>query len=78
MTSRRWTQRTDATTELKVYSNADEVTATLNGTSLGTLSSSDRIFRRANVTLKRGQNTVAVTATIDGSTYTDSVDWTLA
>ncbi|WP_328222503.1 MULTISPECIES: glycoside hydrolase family 2 protein [unclassified Streptomyces] len=78
ITSRRWTQRTDATTELKVYSNADQVTATLNGTSLGTLSSGDHIFRWAGITLKPGQNTVLVTATINGSTYTDSVNWTLA
>lgn len=77
ITSRRWTQRTDAATELKVYSNASQVTATLNGTSLGTLSSTDHIFRWANVTLKQGQNTVTVTATINGSTYTDSVEWTL-
>ncbi|WP_406212480.1 DUF4982 domain-containing protein [Streptomyces canus] len=77
ITSRRWTQRTDATTELKVYSNASQVTATLNGTLLGTLSSSDHIFRWTNVTLKQGQNTVTVTATINGSTYTDSVEWTL-
>ncbi|MDF3140360.1 MULTISPECIES: glycoside hydrolase family 2 TIM barrel-domain containing protein [unclassified Streptomyces] len=77
ITSRRWTRRTEATTELKVYSNADKVTATLNGTSLGTLSSSDHIFRWADVTLRPGQNTVTVTATINGSTYTDSVDWTL-
>ncbi|MFF7167081.1 hypothetical protein ACFZBP_37870 [Streptomyces sp. NPDC008086] len=27
ITSRRWTQRTDATTEVKVYSNASQVTA---------------------------------------------------
>lgn len=77
ITSRRWTQRTDPTTELKVYSNADRVTATLNGSSLGAVSSSDRIFKWAGVTLKPGRNTVVVTATINGSTYTDTVDWTL-
>ncbi|WP_406165512.1 DUF4982 domain-containing protein [Streptomyces canus] len=77
ITSRRWTQRTDATTELKVYSNASQVTATLNGTLLGTLSSSDHICRWTNVTLKQGENTVTVTATINGSTYTDSVEWIL-
>jgi beta-galactosidase len=77
ITSRRWTQRTDAATELKVYSNASQVTATLNGTSLGTLSSGDRIFRWPGITLRPGQNTVTVTATINGSTYTDSVNWTL-
>ncbi|AVV45099.1 beta-galactosidase [Streptomyces sp. P3] len=76
ITSRRWTQRTDAGAELKVYSNAGTVTATLNGTSLGALSSSDRIFRWP-VTLRPGPNTVVVTATINGSTYTDSVQWTL-
>ncbi|MEE1833073.1 glycoside hydrolase family 2 protein [Streptomyces sp. SP17KL33] len=77
ITSRRWTQRTDATTELKVYSNADRVTATLNGVTLSTLSSGDRIFRWTDVTLRPGQNTVTVTATINGSTHTDSVNWTL-
>ncbi|GAA3822280.1 glycoside hydrolase family 2 TIM barrel-domain containing protein [Streptomyces phyllanthi] len=77
ITSRRWTQRTDATTELKVYSNADRVTAALNGTSLGAVSSGDRVFRWAGVTLRPGRNTVTVTATINGSTYTDTVDWTL-
>ncbi|WP_234312036.1 glycoside hydrolase family 2 protein [Streptomyces griseus] len=77
ITSRRWTQRTDAAAELKVYSNADTVTATLNGAALGTLSSGDHIFVWADVTLRPGQNTVAVTATINGSTYTDSVVWTL-
>ncbi|NUP16304.1 MAG: hypothetical protein HOZ81_09430 [Streptomyces sp.] len=78
ITSRRWTRRTDAHTELKVYSNADEVTATLNGTPLGTLRSGDRIFRWTDVTLRAGENTVAVTATINGSTHTDTVVWTLA
>jgi beta-galactosidase len=77
ITSRRWTQRTDAATELKVYSNADKVTATLNGASLSTLSSSDHIFRWTDITLRPGQNTVTVTATINGATYTDSVNWTL-
>ncbi|MDX3643521.1 DUF4982 domain-containing protein, partial [Streptomyces sp. MB09-02B] len=77
ITSRRWTQRTDASTELKVYSNADRVTATLNGVTLSTLSSGDHIFRWPSITLRPGQNTVTVTATINGSTYTDTVNWTL-
>ncbi|MEV6008360.1 glycoside hydrolase family 2 TIM barrel-domain containing protein [Streptomyces sp. NPDC051976] len=77
ITSRRWTQRTDAATELKVYSNATLVTATLNGASLGAVTSSDRIFRWTGVTLRPGRNTVTVTAVIGGATRTDSVDWTL-
>ncbi|HET6356974.1 glycoside hydrolase family 2 protein [Streptomyces sp.] len=78
ITSRRWTQRTDGTTELKIYSNADKVTATLNGATLGTLSSVDRVFRWTNVNLKAGENKVTVTATINGTTHTDTVIWTLA
>lgn len=77
ITSRRWTTRTDATTEVKVYSNAGAVTATLNGASLGTLTSNDHIFRWTGVTLRSGANTVSVTASIAGATYTDSVVWTL-
>ncbi|MEV6380451.1 glycoside hydrolase family 2 TIM barrel-domain containing protein [Streptomyces sp. NPDC051773] len=78
ITSRRWTERTDATTELKVYSNASRVTATLNGASLGAVTSGDRVFIWPAVTLRPGRNTVTVTATIDGTTRTDTVDWTLA
>ncbi len=78
ITSRRWTQRTTAATELKVYSNAASVTATLNGASLGSLSAADHIFKWTGVTLAKGANTVKVTATINGQTYTDTVTWTLS
>ena len=73
ITSRRWTQRTAAGTELKVYSNAGTVTATLNGASLGARTSTDHIFRWTGVTLRPGANTVRVTATIGGSQVTDTV-----
>ena len=52
ITSRRWTHRTDAATEVKVYCNAASVTLTLNGASLGTRSSADRIFKWTGVTLR--------------------------
>ncbi|GJF33605.1 beta-galactosidase [Kitasatospora sp. NE20-6] len=78
ITSRRWTARTDATTEVKVYSNATEVTAVLNGTSLGKRNSSDRIFKWTGVKLRQGTNTLTVTASIAGATHTDTVTWTLA
>ncbi|MFF7335040.1 glycoside hydrolase family 2 TIM barrel-domain containing protein [Streptomyces sp. NPDC008150] len=77
MTSRRWTARTDAATELKVYSNASEVTASLNGASLGKRGSTDHIFRWDGVTLRPGPNTLTVTATIAGATHTDTVTWIL-
>ncbi|MFF3767415.1 glycoside hydrolase family 2 TIM barrel-domain containing protein [Streptomyces sp. NPDC001922] len=78
ITSRRWSRRNDVTTEVKVYSNADRVTATLNGRSLGTRSSGDHIFIWPDVTLEQGENEVAVTATIDSEVHTDTVIWTLA
>ncbi|MFC8453444.1 glycoside hydrolase family 2 protein [Kitasatospora sp. NPDC057223] len=78
ITSRRWTSRIDAATEVKVYSNAAEVTAVLNGASLGARSSSDRIFRWTGVKLRQGANTLTVTASIAGATHTDTVTWTLA
>ncbi|MEU7874667.1 glycoside hydrolase family 2 TIM barrel-domain containing protein [Dactylosporangium sp. NPDC049140] len=77
ITSRRWTQRTDASTEIKVYSNAPTVTATLNGASLGSRSSTDRIFKWTGVTLRPGDNTVTVTATVNGTAQTDTVTWRL-
>ncbi|MCX5214728.1 glycoside hydrolase family 2 protein [Kitasatospora sp. NBC_00240] len=78
ITGRRWTARTEASTEVKVYSNATEVTAVLNGTSLGSRSSTDRIFKWTGVKLRQGTNTLTVTASIAGATHTDTVIWTLA
>ncbi|GAB3846689.1 glycoside hydrolase family 2 protein [Dactylosporangium cerinum] len=78
ITSRRWASRTTAATELKVYSNAGTVTATLNGVSLGSRTSTDHIFKWTGVTLRAGANTVQVTATVNGTPVTDTVTWTLS
>lgn len=75
--SERWTDRTDLLTDVKVYSNATSVRATLNGTSLGPRSSEDHVFRWEDVELRPGANTVEVTATIDGEVHTDTVTWHL-
>jgi beta-galactosidase len=74
ITSRRWTQRTTAATQIKVYSNAPTVTVTLNGTSLGAKTSSDHIFIWTGVTLRQGSNSVVAT----GGGQTDTVSWTLS
>jgi beta-galactosidase len=78
ITSRRWTQRTTAATELKVYSNAATVTATLNGVSLGSRTSTDHIFKWTGVTPRPGANTFQVTATINGTPITDTVSFAAA
>jgi beta-galactosidase len=78
ITSRRWTARTDPATQVKIYSNATEVTLTLNGTSLGARSSTNHIFTWTGVTLRPGPNTVVATAVIGGRTVSDQVTWTLS
>jgi beta-galactosidase len=78
ITSRRWTQRTTAATQIKVYSNASSVNLTLNGTSLGAKDGTDHIFIWTGVTLRAGTNTVTATATVNGTPVTDTVTWTLS
>ncbi|WP_194904279.1 glycoside hydrolase family 2 protein [Catenulispora rubra] len=75
ITSRRFTNRTSATTTVKVYGNVDAATLTLNGVSQGTVTSGDHIYNWP-VTLAPGSNIVTVTGTRGGLTYTDSVTWT--
>ncbi len=79
ITSRRWTQRTVATTTVKVYGNADSVTLTLNGVQVGSAkTSTNHIFSWSNVTLAHGTNTLVATGTRGGTTFTDAVVWNLA
>lgn len=75
----RFTERTDPVTEVKVYSNAPEVTLEVNGTSLGTVADpkGGRVFRWAGVRLSPGQNRVSVRAHFGASAATDSCVWTL-
>jgi beta-galactosidase len=77
ITSRRFTQRVDGVTAVKVYSNADRVEMRLNGHSLGTQSGPDHLFIWSDVTLLPGANLVEAFTTIDGTIYADSVTWTL-
>ena len=64
VTSCRYVDRTEPVTEIKVYSNAPQVTVVVNGVSLGSKADpgADRIFRWAAVTLSSGENKVVATA----------------
>ncbi len=78
ITSRRWTDRTTAVTTIKVYGTVDSVTLTLNGVALGSAkTSTNHIYSWPNVTLAPGANSVQATGTRGGTTYTDTVTWTL-
>lgn len=77
ITSRRYTDRTDPTTEVKIYSNLSNVELTVNGQVIGTNSTkSYSVFKFANVALQPGDNVVSVRATKNGQAYTDTVTWT--
>ena len=78
ITSRRFTERTNAVTHVKVYSNAPEVEARINGESLGKKSgATNGVFVWDHVQLKSGENTVEARAEHDGTNLTDSCAWTL-
>ena len=77
ITSRRWTERTEPSTTVRVYSNAESVTLTLNGERIGTKTGDDRVFTWP-VQLAGGRNTVTAESVINGETHTDTVVWHLA
>ncbi len=77
ITSRRFNPRTSATTSIKIYSNTSSVQLILNGVSLGSKTSSNHIFQWSNITLQNGSNTVQAIGILNGTTYTDSITWTL-
>ena len=79
LTSSRFTERADALTDVKAYSNASEVALELNGRTVGTLRdpTGQHIFRWTGVTLAPGENRVRVKAHFGTSEMTDSCIWTL-
>ncbi len=80
ITSRRWTQRTVATTDIKVYSNTAAVELMVNGVSLGVRppsSQADRIFIWTGVTLGPGANDVRAIGRTAAASVSDSVTWNM-
>jgi beta-galactosidase len=78
ITSKRFCDRTNAATELKIYSNADEVEVRLNGISLEKKTSLDCRFVWPEVELKPGVNRVEAVAYRAGKPVaTDSCAWNL-
>ena len=75
ITSRRFTPRPEATIEVKVYSNADEVELLVNGQSEGTKTNSDRLFVWQFVSLSGGNNVVEAIGRKGGETLKDTVNW---
>jgi beta-galactosidase len=79
VTSARFVARTDPVTDVKVYSNAPEVSLEVNGVPLGTLSdpAGSRVFVWRGVTLSAGDNRVRAEAHFGPVFTSDSCIWTL-
>jgi beta-galactosidase len=78
ITSRRFNPRTTPNIDIKVYSNLETVTLTVNGTPLPAQTSANHIFRWAAVPLELGGNQVQALGSNASNTVnaTDTVSWT--
>jgi len=78
ITSSRFVKRTEAATEVKIYSNAPAVELVVNGRSLGTQAvGADKIVRWPGVVLAPGENRVRATAVVNGQPLADECVWRL-
>jgi beta-galactosidase len=78
ITSRRFTERTNAVTDVKIYSNAKEVELLLNGKSQGKRADGTNcVFIWKDVQLKPGENRVEAKAKRAGKSLGDNCVWTL-
>ena len=75
ITSRRYTPRKTAVTEVKIYSNAPLVELIVNGVPFGAMHGTERIFRWPGVQLKTGENQIEARADFAGHTVSDHCNW---
>ena len=76
ITSRRYLERTDPTTDIKVYSTCESVELTVNGKSYGEMTSHGfGIFKISNCSLNEGDNTIEASACKNDGQIKDSCIW---
>jgi len=76
ITSRRYTARKTDTVDVKVYSNADSVTLTVNGRRIGAQAPDGRIALWPGVKLRTGKNVIVATGEKGTAVLRDEVTWT--
>ncbi len=78
ITSKRFAERALNPVDVKAYSNAEEVTLSVNGKEIGTQEpdAQKRVIWKG-VKLKAGKNKIVVTAKKGGQTVKDRCEWTL-
>ena len=78
ITSRRFTERTNAVTDVKIYSNAKAVELSVGGISQGKKADGvNGVFIWKDITLKPGENKIEARADNDGKLIADTCVWTL-
>lgn len=78
ITDRRFVERTNSVTDVKIYSNAKKVELLVNGISIGMNSNSTNcVFIWRAVQLKSGDNQIEVKAKRDGQNLSDHCIWKL-
>jgi beta-galactosidase len=76
ITDRRYTERTNHLTDVKIYSNAKQVELFANGKSLSKSSRATIcVFVWKNVTLVSGENRIVTQAKRNGQELTDECVW---
>ncbi|MGC3956554.1 MAG: DUF4982 domain-containing protein [Verrucomicrobiota bacterium] len=76
ITSRRHTERTNAVTDVKIYSNAKEVELRINGKALGSRKNDgNAVFLWKDLTLQNGANKIEVSANRNGQALRDECEW---
>lgn len=76
ITSRRFTTRPGTVCTVKIYSNCPSVTLTVNGTIIGTKTTTDHIFIWDNISMNLGLNQIDAVANVNGIDYKDNTSWT--
>ena len=77
ITSARFTNRTQATTSVKIYSNASEVELSVNGISYGKKAVDNGTAVWKEVKLTAGSNAIHAEALIEDKQIQDNCQWTL-
>jgi beta-galactosidase len=76
ITSRRFTERTNSVTDVKIYSNANEAELLLNGVSQGKRSNDgNAVFIWKNIQLATGENKIEAKAERDGQSLNNTCVW---
>jgi beta-galactosidase len=77
ITSRRFAERTDAITDIKVYSNCEKIELTLNGKKYPASKGAYGVYVWPKMELVEGKNEVQVSAVKDGKSISDACAWNL-